>query len=191
MNKKENSLTKEKISDASSTAKVLAHRKRKFHMIFKTFDQSKACFSSICLINKLFLKFYQNKISFRLSRHNVFATYSLFGTNKILKSRSTGVYKIKSSRRKMKFVLPRFLFKFGELLKKQIYTINSGENPCFRSLVFDITARKRYRKRIFKKFRSLKKQNYLLWIVRSKKCFNGCRVSKKRRKKSIKFRIIR
>jgi hypothetical protein len=190
------------LSDCASRSKTLKRRKRKFHATIKTFGQSIKYFSKTYLISKFLLKFYRNKINFRLARHNIFATYSLFSTSKIIKSRSAGVYKIKCSRRTMKFVLPKFLFKFSELLKKQIQPssrdtdlsskkIESKDLDCFNSIIFDIIARKRYRKRIFKKFRLFKKQNSILWVVRSKKCFNGCRVSKKRRKKNIKFRIIR
>lgn len=141
---------------------------------------------------------FKNKFDINLKANNIFFTFSILKKNKIVASGSSGIYKIKTTKKRMKNTYKRLLnifmtkvYKESTELKKKVNNFN-----MYNSLIMSISAKKRLHVRIIrrlKKFgkRIIKKRfKLVVLIIKAKKCFNGCRVSKKRRKKRVKFRIF-
>jgi hypothetical protein len=156
--------------------------------------------SSLFKLAKLKYKsIFKNKFDICLKANNMFFTFALLKKNKIIQSGSSGLFKIKITKKKMKYIYKKLIDLFINKLKKKSKLYKKKKSKFFNiynSLIVNITAKKRIHKRILKKLKKLSKRivkknsNHVVVLIRSKKCFNGCRVSKKRRKKRIKFRIF-
>jgi hypothetical protein len=137
---------------------------------------------------------FKNKIDIRLTANNIFCTCTKIFNNRIVQSASAGMYKIKTTKKRIKYTHKKMLNIFLSKLKKKSRRNTKTSVKSFNiysPLILSITAKKKLHKRLIKRFRKLKKrQKKVLTIIQSKKCFNGCRVSKKRRKKRLKFRIF-
>jgi hypothetical protein len=144
--------------------------------------------SSILLKNK-FLK----KIDIRVTQNNLFCTFIDLARNKTLHNSSSGIYRIKISKRKLKHFFTTFLLIFFKKAKKFCKNYNNT--------IFNITAPIRIRKKIckivkkqlrkVKKKKSKRKKTNVIINVVPKKCFNGCRAKKKIRKKRRLYRIYK
>jgi len=162
------------------------HKKAKYNSLFKK-KFFLSCFSTYyslsCLTKKRLNNFFSNKIDIRLTSNNVFCTYTDLNL-KIVHSGSSGKYKIKTSKKQLKASAQSMLDIFFYKLKK---------NKIFDKPIINLTAPLRIRyilvRRLLKK--ESKKKRELLLKVKPTKCFNGCRASKRRRKKKLKFRIYK
>ena len=174
-------------------------QKRKFKYLNK-FDFS--CFSSKNLLqNDAFLKLrYVNKIDLRFSPNNIFGTCGLLSNSKVLSSVSGGSFKLHSSRKMKKHVFKTFLTNFRKTVEKTFRRRKKeikNRIIYYENTIITFILNKKFRRQIKKTFKFLKntnkkvKKNKILYIIRPKKCFNGCRVSKKRRKKHIRFRTFK
>ena len=148
-------------------------------------------FKLIKLIN---ISTFKNKIDIRLTANNMFCTCTKIFDNRIVQSASAGMYKIKTTKKRIKYTHKKMLNVFLSKLKKKSRRASKKSIKSFNMyhpLILNITSKKKLHKRLIKRFRKLKKrQKKVLTVIQSKKCFNGCRVSKKRRKKRLKFRIF-
>lgn len=134
-------------------------------------------------------------LSIRITSNNIFCT--LKKQKKIIYVGSAGIYKIHVSKKFLKsntkLIISKFLFK----IKKKIR---------FSNLLINITCPKKLKKKLLRqilKFRKKQIKHHLISLKKkklpiaiavkflAKKCFNGCRPSKKRRKKRLKFRILK
>jgi ribosomal protein S11 len=128
------------------------------------------------------------KIDIKIVQNNIFCTLSDLKQNKTLHTSSTGAYKIKVSKRKLKYFYKTFLYIFFEKIKKKYKITNNT--------IFNVTAPIKIRKKICKllkkklKRKKKKTPNIVINIV-SKKCFNGCKAKKKLRKKRRLYRIYK
>jgi hypothetical protein len=144
-----------------------------------------------------FLNVYKHKVDIRLAPNNIFGTCALILGSKVLKSVSAGVFKLKSSRKMKKHTFPKFISKFKRILHKSLRNqVNrKGKKFYYKSTIVTLTLNKIFRSKIKKTFDFIHKEgqktNKILYIIRPKVCFNGCRVSKKRRKKRIRFRVFK
>jgi ribosomal protein S11 len=139
--------------------------------------------------NSLFLqKKVNNKYFFRLiiklKANNIFCSFLNTKVKKTLKIISSGIYKIKTSKKSLKFSTKNILKIFLGTIKKKYKLSN-------KKLLIKITAPIRIRKKIIKQLTNSFKTNSLLINVEEKKCFNGCRPSKKKRKKKKGFCIFK
>ena len=122
-----------------------------------------------------------NRIYIRFTQNNVFCTL-LNKSNKISVTSSSGKYKIKTSKKVLKFsskiILNSFIY---EIFKK----IHKSQ------LLINIIAPKFLRKKIIKQLKFKIKNKNILIEIQHNKSFNGCRPKKQRRKKRKGFRIAK
>ncbi len=136
-----------------------------------------------------------NHITIRVKANNIFCT--LKKQNKTLCVGSSGIYKIHISKKILKTNIKIVISKFLLNIKKKIRFSN-----FFLTIICAKKFKKKllrqilkFRKKIIKKhLKKLKLKNLPLAIkinFNPKKCFNGCRASKKIRKKRRYFRITK
>jgi ribosomal protein S11 len=139
------------------------------------------------------------KVNIRIAQNNIFCTFTDLKNKKILHTSSSGVYKIKISKRKLKYLYSPFISLFFKKIKKNTKNLSNT--------FFNIIAPSRLRKKILKQvstiikefnFLSLKKQKKkakryknVVINIDTKKCFNGCRAPKGIRKKRNFYRIYK
>jgi len=158
-------------------------------------------------LKKIKIKFYRNNIYFSLIN---------LKNNKTIKSVSSGIYSIKTSKKKLKFVYKTLIDIFFVDIKKYFNNYNNT--------IFEVSVPLSYRKKVYrilkKKIKVIKKnklkqnklkqnklkqnklkknsslikkrvsKNILISII-PKKCYNGCKAKKKLRKKRRLFRIYK
>ena len=121
---------------------------------------------------------FRKHLSIKLSANNVFCTLKNLIHNTVYFSRASGAYKMKVTKKSLKYVSTLILSSFLEQNK-----INFKN--C--SLILVLTAPTKVRKHLIKfLYKNLKHRysiRYLIFYVPSKKSYNGCRAPKKRRKK--------
>jgi len=142
----------------------------------------------------LIKKFFNNKIVVRVKSNNFFCTFLNFNINskkeQIIQADSAGKYKLKASKKNIKFNLPIVLNTFIKKLEKNKYITRNKKNQVSNVVIIKIIAKSRIRKKILRRFTNFFK-GVSLYYLQPKKCFNGCRASKSRRKKRLRFRIFK
>jgi hypothetical protein len=144
-----------------------------------------------------FLNTYTNKVDIRFAPNNIFGTCAVILGAKVVKSVSAGVFKLKSSRKMKKYIFHKFISKFRNILQKTLQkkVKTKKRKLSYENTIVTLTVNKKFRRQIKKTFQFINnrklKKNKILYVIRPKKCFNGCRVSKKRRKKRIRFRVFK
>lgn len=122
------------------------------------------------------------KLSIRVKSNNTFCCLSESATSTVLKVGFSGKYSIKVSQKNVKYtgilVVKNFLKEITEDVKTS-------------DLVVSISCISRIRKKIIKLVISSITPNSLVYRIKSKKCFNGCRAKKKKRKKQKNLRIFK
>lgn len=131
-------------------------------------------------LNKFFLKF-TLQLYIRVNVNNIFCTLRNIHTNKILLNSSFGLLKLDTSKKKLnyniKFLLENFLIQASSYLNLR------------KNLIVQIISAKKFRKKILNILKQKIKKKNLILRTKKNKCFNGCRPSKKRRKKRVVLRI--
>lgn len=142
-------------------------------------------------LKKNFFKdnYFEKKISIKVTSNNIFCTCINFITNKIIYNGSGGLYKIKVSKKKLKLVYKNILYKFFGFLRKK-YRRNFL-NRILVCISAPIMLRKKIIRAAMNILLKLKNLKVILLKMNKKKCFNGCRASKVRRKKNLKFKIYK
>jgi hypothetical protein len=195
-NKKKFALTYIKVLVKSKAFSYVKPR-RTLRLIKKLyFSHFKKKVFNLLILRKRFIK----KVVIKAVQNNFFCSLIDLKDNKTLHLSSAGIYKIKVSKRKFKKVYKNFLKIFFHKIRKHLRNLSN--------VVFVITAPIRIRRKIFKLIKPLikprntrfnkkkfilkkkKTSNVLISIV-PKKCFNGCRVQKKVRKKRRLYRIFK
>lgn len=122
------------------------------------------------------------KINILFKSNNIFCTLSNLITRKTLYSISSGNYKIKTSKKILKYtyklILDRFIKISSRKLKQKSLIVNIVCPLHLRKKVIDIISN------------SFNKQNLILKLEK-KKCYNGCRPCKKQRKKRKGLRLLK
>jgi len=135
------------------------------------------------LFIKQYLQNFNFKIHIRIKPNNIFLTLIELNQNKILLNVSSGKYKMAASKKKLKYnikiILETFFKDIQKYLKKR------------KNILIEVISPIRIRKRIIKFLnKNLEKKNIIL-NTKDKKCFNGCRPGKKRRKKRLRLRVFK
>lgn len=125
-----------------------------------------------------------NSLSIRVAQNNIFGTFSRLPDWHTMRAISAGIYNIKVSRRQLKTALNAFVDTF--LKKLRVFF-----RKTYIRLAILLEVPRFLRKGIL-----LKTQKYLFKLARfiliqPRKCFNGCRVKKMRRKKFKKYRVLK
>jgi ribosomal protein S11 len=127
--------------------------------------------------------FLATKLNFRVTQNNVFCTLVDLVDNKFIETGSAGKYKVKVSKKTLKYntkiIVGIFLKKIKSRLKKKHVIVN---------LIGSSRTRKPILNQIFDQ---LGIKTYLGASTSSKKCFNGCRPKKKKRKKQRGLKIFK
>lgn len=121
-------------------------------------------------------------INITATPNNVFCTLGCFASKKVLFSTSAGKSKVKISKK---------LLKFGHkiIIKQFLDTIKKLTNS--KHFIVIMSGPKRVRSSILKQLKEELKASQIIVNIKSKKCFNGCRPPKARRKKRNFFRIFK
>lgn len=146
------------------------------------------------------------KLTILIKKNNIFCNFSDFKNNKTLNSCSSGKYKIKISKKTLKYTHDLVLNKFYREIWRKVYVkIKKKENKkniksikgkkskkvlrkgLFVNIVCSTRLRKKVCQFVYRKFKKIP----LIINSLSKKIFNGCRPPKKVRKKRRKMRIYK
>lgn len=127
----------------------------------------------------------KKKIVIRVTPNNIFCTLFELVEKKNLYVFSAGKCKIKISKKMLPFNSKIMLQSFFTVIKEQ--QLITSEDSLIVELLGPIKLRKFILEDTYLNF----KKNEIIFFVRDKKCFNGCRPKKKRRKKQNKFRILK
>jgi len=171
--------------------KINLKKKIKIKNIRKADLKKKTKGTSKAGLKKFFFKdnSFKKKINIKVTSNNIFCTCINFITNKIIYNGSGGLYKIKVSKKKLKLVYKNILYKFFGFLRKK-YRRNFL-NRILVCVSAPITLRKKITRAVMNILLKLKNLKVILLKMNKKKCFNGCRASKVRRKKNLKFKIYK
>lgn len=135
-------------------------------------------------LRKVVPSYCTNSLTIRVAQNNVFGTFSRLPEWHVIRSFSAGICQVKVSRRQLKVAVYMFidiLFKKIRVLLKKAYSRVA--------IILEVP-------RFLRKSILLKTQKYLFKVTRfiliqPRKCFNGCRVKKLRRKKFKKYRVLK
>ena len=130
-----------------------------------------------------FIKSFSLKVYIRLKPNNIFCTLIDLKENRILLNMSSGKYKMQTSKKRLKYnskILLEYFFKDTQtyLLKK-------------KNIILELISPIKIRKRIIRFIKTILTRKNLILYTNEKKCFNGCRAAKKRRKKRNRIRIFK
>jgi hypothetical protein len=127
-------------------------------------------------------------ITVRMTQNNIFCYIGNIVTNKTLLKLSSGNVKINITKKTLKFHSTRIIPYFFSLLRskmiRSVISVNFIVPKAIKKKIFFL---------VLSKFKKLRRKKYFfkLFIFRGKKCFNGCRAPKLKRKKRHKFRILK
>ncbi len=127
-------------------------------------------------------------ITIRMTQNNLFCYIGNVATNKTLLKLSSGIVKINITKKTLKFHSSRIIPYFFSLLRPKMINHVIGIN-----LVVPKNLKRKIFFLVFSKFKKArtKKMFFKLFFFSGKKCFNGCRAAKLKRKKRHKFRIYK
>jgi ribosomal protein S11 len=125
---------------------------------------------------------FSKKIDIRITPNNVFCTLKNCFNNKTIKIGSAGKYKIKTSKKTLKYSCKIIV---GFFLKEIRQDINS------KKILVNLTGPISLRKSLIEQVTKYIKRNSITININQKKCFNGCRPPKKRRKKQKGLRLFK
>lgn len=161
-----------------------------FRRFTSTLQLKKKVGNSLAHQNK-FLK----KIQIKIKQNNIFFTFFDLKQKKILQIGSSGVYKIKVSKRKLKYFFQDLIIFFFKRLEKWCKNLN---HTIF-NIIAPITFRKKICVIIKKEIKNFNSNSYkrinkkvnIIINIEAKKCFNGCRERKKIKKKRRLYKIFK
>jgi ribosomal protein S11 len=125
---------------------------------------------------------FSKKIDIRVTPNNVFCTLKNCFNNKTIKVGSAGKYKVKTSKKTLKFSCKIIV---GFFLREIRQDLNS------KKILINLTGPITLRKSLIEQVTKSIKKNSITLNVNQKKCFNGCRPPKKRRKKQKGLRLFK
>lgn len=155
--------------------------KKKTKNIIRPLEDSIKAFPS-----KLGLPLYT--ISIRMTQNNLFCYIGSLVTNNTILKLSSGNVKINITKKTLKFHSTRIIPYFFSLLRlkmlKYVVSVSFTVPKALKKKIFFLV--------LSKLKKSKKKKNFLkLFVFHGKKCFNGCRAPKLKRKKRHKYRILK
>lgn len=118
----------------------------------------------------------------RVSANNIFCVLSDVSTKKIQLKASAGKYKIAVSRKKLRHIIKPFFVEFERELKS---------TKVQKNLVVVLSAPKKIKRGILRLLPDVLEKKNLIFQANAYKCYNGCRPSKKKRRKRRRWRITK
>lgn len=148
--------------------------KNKLLMLNPTFQQ--------LLISRKSQTIPPKKLSIRITPNNIFCTLVNTRRKKTISVGSSGIYKVKTSKKTLRYTTKIVIGYFLRTIKKELDA---------KRFIINIVGPKRIRKAVIKQLAKYFRKSSLIINVESKKCFNGCRPAKKRRKKQKGLRVFK
>jgi hypothetical protein len=154
----------------------------------KIIKKRKKTFKFICKIERIkkaFRRFPTPKVTIlklNIRQNNIFATFLKLHEQRTLTTKSSGNFKIKVSKKRLKSSSYLFLKTLFSLIKEKFKK---------KKLIVFLTSPRHLRRFIFRRFFFKFRKYFLIFCFDPKKCFNGCRVKKVKRKKYKKYRILK
>ena len=156
----------------------------------KKYKKNRQFFNKVHFFNKTLLKLNQiknltnfYKINIRATSNNVFCTLLDNNKKKTLLLGYSGKYKVKTSKRSLKFSSKYIIESF---LKETTKKFNIS-NELFINLILP----KRIKRKTIQIIKGHYRKKKVILNVIGKKCFNGCKPNKKKRKKRKGFSIFK
>ena len=128
------------------------------------------------------LKAFSKIINIKIKPNNIFCTLIDSKKNKTLFITSAGKCKTKTSKKLLRFSSKIITQIFFEKIKKALKT---------KSILINIVGPKKIKRSIIEQFSTYFKNKHLIINVQEKKCFNGCRAQKKKRKKQKALKVFK
>jgi ribosomal protein S11 len=144
------------------------------------FKYNKTCTDPVYLIARHKLPKY--KLTLKTTQNNVFCTLINYKTKKILLNTSSGKEKLKISRKTLAFGAKNIILSF---LKK------SNKRFIGSTIQVNIVGPLRIKTVFLRLLKNYTKNSRLLINTVHKKCFNGCKAPKKKRKKQRGLRVFK
>jgi len=160
--------------------------KKKENLSFDYKENSTRVFPKTLIKSQLISKDYPFTLYVKVVRNNIFCTFTNTYTGNIILKINSGVYKIKISKKTLRFYLIRIinLFLKEKSIKKNIFKTN-------KNILLNIKASSRLKIKILKQIINSSLKKSVAVVLPPLKCFNGCKVSKLRRKKRRGFRVFK
>lgn len=136
-------------------------------------------------------KIFNRRITIKITSNNIFCSLSDLKSNKVILNASAGKYHFKITKKRLKHTYKEML----ELFFRRVWQyLNAG--GIIILLTIPIRLRKKVIELLFnlRLYKKTPKESYLRAILiktKDKKCFNGCRSKKKRRKKRKGTRLLK
>lgn len=143
----------------------------------KKYGLSRNLRKNLCVNKK---NFYAINILFK--SNNFFCTLSNPLTKRVLYTVSSGNYDIKTSKKLLKHTFKFVLERFFRVVSKKIKSSN---------LIFNITSPIHLRKRVLDIISLNSTKGSFIVQIKKSKCYNGCRPSKKQRKKRKGLKLLK
>jgi len=128
------------------------------------------------------LKKFNKCVSIKIKPNNVFCSLTDILNKKSVYNTSSGKAGVKTSKKLLKFSSKIIIQSFFNKVKKKI----KNEN-----VLINFEGPKRLKRLVLQLLKKNIKCKRLLVAIEGKKCFNGCRAPKKRRKKRKGFRVFK
>ena len=145
------------------------------------FKNNKVVLNPITLMSTI-QNYPKYRFTFKATQNNVFCTLVNYQSKKILLNTSSGKEKLNVSRKTLFFCAKQIIKSFFKKIKNKISSCN---------LLISITAPLRIKILFLKLLKNYTKKSNILINTNSKKCFNGCKPPKKKRKKQRGLRIFK
>lgn len=134
------------------------------------------------LINVSSNNLFSRKLNIRITPNNVFCNLKNISIGKTIKVGSSGKYKIKTSKKTLRFSCKIVLGFFLEEIKQELKN---------KETLIILTAPIKLRKMILEQVSKYTQTSSITINLKKKKCFNGCRPPKKKRKKQKGLRLFK
>jgi hypothetical protein len=136
---------------------------------------------SVLKTPKTLLDIHPYTFNIKVVNNNIFCTLSRSSKGSIIVKCTSGKYKIKLSKKTIKFHINKIIYLF--LKERKIKDITKNKDNFF----FNILASSRLKIKIVKQVLTFWSKRGVIIRIKPTKCFNGCKVSKIRRKKRKGF----
>jgi hypothetical protein len=179
---------KNDLVEKSKTQKISKILNKKYSpclIAVKSFLKIKPFFFKKFEVNKDKKEYFS--INIKCSQNNVFCTLANVLSNKIVFSCSAGKYNVSISRKSLRYnVIPVLTYFFQEI--KQITTKAKILIVIF---TLPINLKKNVLSFVFSQIYDKTKKKTIFFVLKNKKCFNGCKSKKKKRKKHKVMRFLK
>jgi hypothetical protein len=160
--------------------------KKKEILLFDSKEDLNSPIPEYLIKPKTISKSYPDTFGVTVARNNIFCALTNTINGNILLKKNSGDYKIKVSKKTLRFYVNRIIYLF---LKEKYIRKNFIKTK--NNFLLDIKAPSRLKIKILKQIISSSLKRGVIIKSKPLKCFNGCKVSKARRKKRKGFRIFK